>query len=307
MPVTPISASATGLGFRDGGVAALVTLDRRGNMERVRVGITRLAAKAFRAKAVENALVGKAPVAGKFPLPQLMLRTTSTRFQTFMRRRISAPHFACVYTRRAIEAAVSRARNNHPSDEGFGAKRILPASRRAGGHDAARGRRLVVRTQVQRLSRARCEGSLPSSAVLAKQQGPHQTIRSATVRIFQSTEVPVKMDFRVRNALVPELKGDFPLTAELADRIRREIEHGAKDVAMRQAEAGWDSPAGRIRRDRRARFLLNQVPRSARGTSAAPLPALDDSAKRMADQRARRPGRSLGAHLSSAGSGARIL
>jgi len=77
----------------------------------------------------------------------------------------------------------------------------------------------------------------------------------------------------------------LPLTAELADRIRREIEHGAKDVAMRQAEAGWDSPARRIRRDRRARFLLNQLPRSARGTSAAPLPALDDSAKRMADQR----------------------
>jgi len=43
------------------GVAALFTLDRRGNMERARVGITGLAAKAFRATAVENALVGKAP------------------------------------------------------------------------------------------------------------------------------------------------------------------------------------------------------------------------------------------------------
>jgi ubiquinone/menaquinone biosynthesis C-methylase UbiE len=54
------------------------------------------------------------------------------------------------------------------------------------------------------------------------------------------------------------------MPAELTDRIRREVEHGAKDVALRQAEAGWDSPAGRIRRGRRASFLLNQLPRSAR-------------------------------------------
>jgi CO/xanthine dehydrogenase FAD-binding subunit len=36
-------------------VAAIVTLDRRGNCERVRVGITGLGAKSFRAKAVERA------------------------------------------------------------------------------------------------------------------------------------------------------------------------------------------------------------------------------------------------------------
>jgi len=54
------------------------------------------------------------------------------------------------------------------------------------------------------------------------------------------------------------------MTAELTDRLRREIEHGSKDIALRQAEAGWDSPAGRVRRDRRATFLLNQIPRSAR-------------------------------------------
>jgi len=54
------------------------------------------------------------------------------------------------------------------------------------------------------------------------------------------------------------------MTAELNDRIRREIEHGATDVAVRQADAGWDSPAGRIRKERRASFLLNQIPRSAR-------------------------------------------
>jgi 2-polyprenyl-3-methyl-5-hydroxy-6-metoxy-1,4-benzoquinol methylase len=54
------------------------------------------------------------------------------------------------------------------------------------------------------------------------------------------------------------------MTAQLTDRLRREIEHGSKDIALRQAEAGWDSPAGRMRRDRRATFLLNQLPRSAR-------------------------------------------
>ena len=52
------------------------------------------------------------------------------------------------------------------------------------------------------------------------------------------------------------------MTAELTDRLRREIEHGSKDIALRQAGAGWDSPAGRVRRDRRATFLLNQIPRS---------------------------------------------
>ena len=51
-------------GFAMVGVAALTTLDRRGNFDRVRVGITGLAAKAFRAKAVESALAGKAPDMG---------------------------------------------------------------------------------------------------------------------------------------------------------------------------------------------------------------------------------------------------
>ncbi len=48
-------------GFAIVGVAALVTLGCRGNCDRVRVGITGLGPKAFRAKATENVLAGKKP------------------------------------------------------------------------------------------------------------------------------------------------------------------------------------------------------------------------------------------------------
>lgn len=48
-------------GFAIVGVAALITLDERGNCQRVRMGVTGLAAKAFRANAVEAALTGKTP------------------------------------------------------------------------------------------------------------------------------------------------------------------------------------------------------------------------------------------------------
>jgi len=46
-------------GFAIVGVAVLVTLGRRGNCDRVRVGITGLGPKPFRASAVEDVLVGK--------------------------------------------------------------------------------------------------------------------------------------------------------------------------------------------------------------------------------------------------------
>ncbi|MGH7915902.1 MAG: FAD binding domain-containing protein [Candidatus Binataceae bacterium] len=48
-------------GFAIVGVAAWLTLNRRGQCERVRVAITGLGPKAFRAKAVETAITGKAP------------------------------------------------------------------------------------------------------------------------------------------------------------------------------------------------------------------------------------------------------
>jgi hypothetical protein len=85
------------------------------------------------------------------------------------------------------------------------------------------------------------------------------------------------------------------MTAELTDRLRREIEHSSKDIALRQAEAGWDSPAGRVRRDRRATFLLNQIPRSARileigaGTGITPSPRLIQCASGPASTERRLP------------------
>ena len=51
--------------------------------------------------------------------------------------------------------------------------------------------------------------------------------------------------------------------AALAERLRREVEHGATELAVRQAESGWDSAAGRIRRDRRAAVLVAGLPRHA--------------------------------------------
>jgi SAM-dependent methyltransferase len=51
---------------------------------------------------------------------------------------------------------------------------------------------------------------------------------------------------------------------QLADRLLREVQHGASATAVRQAEIGWDSAAGKIRRRRRSEFLLRGLPRDAR-------------------------------------------
>jgi len=51
---------------------------------------------------------------------------------------------------------------------------------------------------------------------------------------------------------------------EPKDRLQREIEHGATTTAFRQAEFGWDSPAGKIRRSRRGEFLVSGLPRDAK-------------------------------------------
>ncbi len=95
-------------GFAMVGVAALVTVDKKGNCDRVRVGITGLGAKPFRAKAVEAALQGKpaAQIAaaaahaadGVDPLSDIH---ASAEFRAELAR---------VYTKRALETAASRAR-----------------------------------------------------------------------------------------------------------------------------------------------------------------------------------------------------
>jgi aerobic carbon-monoxide dehydrogenase medium subunit len=95
-------------GFALVGVAALVTLDRKGNLERVRVGITGLGPKAFRAKGVESALTGKPAAAiaeaaaraadGIDPLSDIH---AGADFRAELAR---------VYTRRALERAAANAK-----------------------------------------------------------------------------------------------------------------------------------------------------------------------------------------------------
>jgi carbon-monoxide dehydrogenase medium subunit len=96
-------------GFAMVGVAALVTLDKNGNCDRVRVGITGLGPKPFRAKAVESALQGKAPARaigaaaahGAEGIDALSDLHASAEFRSELAR---------VYTRRALETAAARAR-----------------------------------------------------------------------------------------------------------------------------------------------------------------------------------------------------
>lgn len=94
-------------GFALVGVAAVVTM-KGNNFDKVRVGITGLAAKAFRAKAVENALAGKARDAiaaaaahATDGIDALSDIHASAEFRAELAR---------VYTRRALEQAASKAK-----------------------------------------------------------------------------------------------------------------------------------------------------------------------------------------------------
>jgi len=97
-------------GFAMVGVAACLMLDKSGKCQNARVGITGLGAKAFRAHAVEGVVNGKAPDAkaladaaahaadGVDPLADIH---ASADFRAELAR---------VYTRRALESAVARAK-----------------------------------------------------------------------------------------------------------------------------------------------------------------------------------------------------
>jgi len=95
-------------GFAMVGVAALVRLDQQGNCERVRVGITGLGPKPFRAKAVESALqdkalaqaIGAAAAHAPEGIDALSDLHASAEFRAELAR---------VYTRRALETAAARA------------------------------------------------------------------------------------------------------------------------------------------------------------------------------------------------------
>lgn len=95
-------------GFAVVGAAAIVTLDRRGNCERVRVGITGLGAKAFRAKAVENALTGKAPDAANLAAAAAHAADGIDPLADIHASADFRAELARVYTRRALATATRK-------------------------------------------------------------------------------------------------------------------------------------------------------------------------------------------------------
>lgn len=96
-------------GFAIVGVAARVALDKDGKMETVCLGVTGVAAKAYRAGAVERALRGKAPN------PKLVAeaaRHAAQGVELLSDIHASAEYrrdMAGVYARRALERAIARA------------------------------------------------------------------------------------------------------------------------------------------------------------------------------------------------------
>ncbi|MGE5325654.1 MAG: FAD binding domain-containing protein [Deltaproteobacteria bacterium] len=96
-------------GFAVVGVAARVTLDEKGSIAAIGVGVTGVGPKAYRAEAVEAVLRGKSPSAKRLMEACAHaadgVDANSDLFATADYRK----HLAAVYTRRAIEKAVERA------------------------------------------------------------------------------------------------------------------------------------------------------------------------------------------------------
>jgi aerobic carbon-monoxide dehydrogenase medium subunit len=96
-------------GFAMVGVAAIVALDKSGNCTGVRVGITGLAAKPFRATVVETALTGKPPAQAIAAAAAHAADSIDALADIHASAEFRA-ELARVYTRRALEAAAARAR-----------------------------------------------------------------------------------------------------------------------------------------------------------------------------------------------------
>jgi carbon-monoxide dehydrogenase medium subunit len=95
-------------GFAVVGVAAIISLDRRGNCERVHVGITGLGAKAFRAKAVETALEGKGPDAANLAAAAAHAADGIDPLADIHASADFRAELARVYTRRALATATRK-------------------------------------------------------------------------------------------------------------------------------------------------------------------------------------------------------
>ncbi len=96
-------------GYAVVGAAARVTLNENGSVEHVSVGVTGVAAKAYRAEQVEKALTGKSPSAARLGEASTHaadgVDVNADLFASAGYRK----QLAAVYTRRALEIAVSRA------------------------------------------------------------------------------------------------------------------------------------------------------------------------------------------------------
>jgi len=93
-------------GFAVVGVAALITLDAKGNCERARVGITGLGPKAFRPAAVESALVGKQLEAATIAQAASHAADGIDALGDIHASAEFRSELARVYTRRAIQQAI---------------------------------------------------------------------------------------------------------------------------------------------------------------------------------------------------------
>jgi carbon-monoxide dehydrogenase medium subunit len=96
-------------GFALVGVAALVTLTPKGTVERVAVGVTGAASKAYRATAVEKALLGKKPTE---KLLAEAVRGAAKGVEVLSDLHASREYrkeMAAVYARRALQSALARA------------------------------------------------------------------------------------------------------------------------------------------------------------------------------------------------------
>ena len=95
-------------GFALVGVAALLKLDARGDCESLQVGVTGLGPKAFRAKAVESALGGKAPNEKNIAAAAAHAADGIDPMADIHASADFRAELARVYTRRALERALSR-------------------------------------------------------------------------------------------------------------------------------------------------------------------------------------------------------
>jgi len=96
-------------GFAIVGVAAVVTLDG-GKISRARVGVTGAAVKAFRAKATEAALIGKAPDEATLAKAAAAATNGMEMSGDIFASSEYRAHLVRVYTKRALAEAVKRAK-----------------------------------------------------------------------------------------------------------------------------------------------------------------------------------------------------